>query len=236
MVNSAFTHYHALVQWLFTRLYREFAWLYDRVAALVSWGHWDDWVVAIADEVHGDVLELGCGTGYLQAELSGRSPTHRVVGLDISRQMLGLTQRRSQKLGIQACLLGADAQHIALASQQFDTIVATFPSDYILQAATLSEIQRLLRPNGCLLVLLSASLPGPGWYRSLVELAYGLTLQAGSSAAARQSATAAQPQAQQLSPRIQEHLHKAGLDGRAFLLETTAGQLFGIMARCHAKI
>lgn len=238
MLSSAFSHYHALVQWLFTRLYREFAWLYDRIAALVSWGHWDDWVVAMADQVHGDVLELGCGTGYLQAELGGRSPTHLVIGLDLSRQMLRLSQQRSQKLALPLHVLRSDAQHIALIPQRFDTIVATFPSDYILQAATLAEVQRLLRPHGRFVVLLSASLPGPGWYRSLVELAYMLTLQAGSKRPAFQPesdelapTSVGHFQEQALAAALQQRLQAAGLEGRSFMLETHAGQLFGIIAQ-----
>lgn len=238
MLSSVFSYYHTLVQWLFTRLYHEFAWLYDHIAALVSWGHWDDWVVAIADQVHGDVLELGCGTGYLQAELGGRSPAHLVIGLDLSPQMLRLSQQRSQKLALPLHVLRANAQQIALVPQRFDTIVATFPSDYILQAATLAEVQRLLRPHGRFVVLLSASLPGPGWYRSLVELAYKLTLQAGSKK------QAIQPESDELTPMImghyqeqalvdslQQRLYAAGLEGRSFILESHAGQLFGIIAQ-----
>ena len=135
-------------------------------------------------------------------------------------------------------MLRANAQQIALVPQRFDTIVATFPSDYILQAATLAKVQRLLRPHGRFVVLLSASLPGPGWYRSLVELAYKLTLQAGSKK------QAIQPESDELTPMImghyqeqalvdslQQRLYAAGLEGRSFILESHAGQLFGIIAQ-----
>lgn len=219
------TYYRSIVGWLFTRLYHEFAWLYDLIATLVSWGHWQAWVLAISQELRGDILELGCGTGYLQAHLQGRAARHTVLGIDRSRQMLRLTRKRCMNHGLHPQLMAAQAEHMPISAQRFDTIVATFPSEYILRDATLAEIRRLLRPDGQLLVVLSASLPGPGWYRALVELAYRLTLQAGVA----QEPSASAPVAE-LPFAIQKRLSQADLDGQPLILDTRIGTLFGIVA------
>src|SRR5690606_17223631 len=55
-------------------------------------------------------------------------------------------------------LVRAQAQHLPFAAASFDEIVATFPSEYILHPDTLHAIQRVLQPQGQLLVLPTASL------------------------------------------------------------------------------
>ncbi len=56
--------YGRFLRWAFGRFYREFAWTYDLVAAIVSRGHWRHWIVAAVPWLQGDaVLELGSGTG-----------------------------------------------------------------------------------------------------------------------------------------------------------------------------
>jgi ubiquinone/menaquinone biosynthesis C-methylase UbiE len=160
-----------LVRWAFQRLYHEFAWTYDTVAAAVSWGHWRRWGQAVLPYARGDVLELGCGPGHLQHALAGRLPFHTVVGLDLSPQMLAMARRRA------AVLVRGDACCLPFGAACFDTLVATFPSEYIANPATLAEMRRVLRPGGQVCVVLGAQLVGPAWYRRAMLLAYRLTLQ-----------------------------------------------------------
>ncbi len=161
-----------LIRWCFDRFYREFAWTYNTVAAAVSWGHWRSWVLAVLPFLHGDVLELGCGTGHLQLALADYSAVTRVIGLDISWPMLMLTRRNTAI----ARLVRADVRGIPLADESFDCVVATFPSEYIADSQTLAEVWRLLRPGGRFVVLLGAQLAGPDVYRRLIALAYRLIL------------------------------------------------------------
>jgi ubiquinone/menaquinone biosynthesis C-methylase UbiE len=166
--------YTRIIQWAFQRFYREFAWTYDRVAAIVSWGRWRRWTLAALSALHGDILELGCGTGNLQQAV-GEMPIQRlgsIFAIDASPQMLRLTRQKAPH----AQLANADASALPFIATAFDTVIATFPSEYIMAATTLKEIRRVLRPNGQLLIILGAQLAGPHWYRQLVALAYRVLL------------------------------------------------------------
>jgi ubiquinone/menaquinone biosynthesis C-methylase UbiE len=169
---SMFNLRHALVRWVFDRFYREFAWTYDLVAAAVSWGHWRDWIVSALPLVQGNILELGCGTGNLQSALADRPNMSGVVGLDASRQMLGLARQKAPA----ARLVRGDARSLPFPDTHFDCVVATFPSEYIMDPGTLAEIRRVLRAHGQLVIVLGAQLVGPDLYRRFIALAYRLAL------------------------------------------------------------
>ena len=69
-----------LVLWAFERFYHEGAFTYDAVAWLVSRGYWSAWIRAVLPDVAAcPILELGCGTGYLQQ--SRLASPHLTVGL-----------------------------------------------------------------------------------------------------------------------------------------------------------
>ncbi len=167
--------YAQMVRWAFARFYREFAWTYDTVAWLVSHGLWQRWTAtALRYAGAGRVLELGCGTGYVQYALALQRPGD-AVGLDASPQMIDLTRQRLQRASLPVPLLRGIAQALPFRSDCFNTVVATFPSEYILHPATLTEIQRVLRPNGRFILVDGAQFTGNGLYERLVDLAYRLT-------------------------------------------------------------
>jgi ubiquinone/menaquinone biosynthesis C-methylase UbiE len=168
--------YIRLVRWAFERFYREFAWTYDAVAAAVSRGRWPAWGRAALPYLHGHTLELGCGTGALQLVLVQRAGG-RSIGLDASAQMLDITKRKLARAGTPVHLVRAIAQSLPFPSAAFDSIVATFPSEYIADRAALAEAWRVLRPAGRVVIVLAAAFASDGLYERLVALAYRLTLQ-----------------------------------------------------------
>jgi ubiquinone/menaquinone biosynthesis C-methylase UbiE len=169
--------YGRLIRWFFARFYREFAWTYDLVAAAVSGGRWAEWGRASLPELRGQVLELGCGTGNLQRTLAQQSTSHWVVGLDASPTMLAITRRKLARAALPNHLTRGVAQALPFAPNSFDSIVATFPTDYILDSATLAEIWRVLHPNGRLVVVLAATFGRSGLYQRAIDLLYRITLQ-----------------------------------------------------------
>ena len=168
--------YARAIRWAFARFYREFAWTYDTVAGAVSGGRWGAWGRATLPYLHGRVLELGCGTGNLQRALATQRELWS-VGLDASPQMLVVTRRKLAVSGQSENLTRAVAQALPFSVASFDSVVATFPTEYIIDMATLAELRRVLRPGGRVVVALAAAFSSDGLYQRLIDLLYRATLQ-----------------------------------------------------------
>jgi len=144
----------AFLRFFFRLLYHPFAFTYDLVAATVSFGRWKDWILEVLPFIKGTrVLELGHGPGHLQRVLLSRSLV--AVGLDESTQMGRLAKRNTDG---KANLTRGLAQHLPFASASFDTIIATFPTEYFANPSTLDEVRRCL-DNGGRFIVLPAALP-----------------------------------------------------------------------------
>ena len=133
----------------FNLLYHPFAFTYDLVAALVSFGAWRSWTESVLPLISGTrILELGHGPGHLQRSLLDLDLAP--VAMDESAQMGALARHR---LGSRHKLTRGLAQRLPFAGSSFDCIVSTFPTEYIFDARTLSEIGRCLSDGGRLVVL-----------------------------------------------------------------------------------
>lgn len=147
------------LRFFFRLLYQPFAWAYDFVAATVSLGHWQDWVLSVLPYLPGErVLELGFGPGHLQAALSARGVA--VYGVDASPQMAVLTLRRLNKFRFAACILNGYAQNLPFPDNAFHQVVATFPPEFIFAPETFHEVRRVLCSGGEFVVLPSAWITG----------------------------------------------------------------------------
>jgi ubiquinone/menaquinone biosynthesis C-methylase UbiE len=156
-----------LLRLFFRLLYHQFAFTYDLVAATVSLGRWKDWVLSVIPFIEGRrVLEIGHGPGHLQWILLSRNLV--AVGIDESTQMGRLAQRnlrhffsKTQRSASSAPLLAYTqinltrgvSQSLPFSGNTFETILATFPSNYITDPRTLAEAKRCLTPAGRLIVL-----------------------------------------------------------------------------------
>jgi ubiquinone/menaquinone biosynthesis C-methylase UbiE len=158
----------------FRLLYHELAWSYDLVAWLVSFGKWQAWGRTALPHLVGErVLELGHGPGHLLAALAKQG--FRPVGLDLSPQMGRLARRRFRRAGMVATLVHGRAQTLPFPVHTFDSVVATFPTPYILDPATLAEVVRVLRPEGRLVIVAGARLSGKDALSRFVEWLYSIT-------------------------------------------------------------
>ena len=144
----------------FYLLYHPFAWSYDFVAWTVSLGRWKDWVKSVVPFIEGTrVLELGHGPGHLQRILLDIGLL--AVGLDESRQMGLLTKNRLKYIGYTQSRLARGLAHsLPFPAGSFDTVVSSFPSEYIFDTQTLSEAHRVLHNGGRFIVLPAAWITG----------------------------------------------------------------------------
>jgi ubiquinone/menaquinone biosynthesis C-methylase UbiE len=161
----------------FYLLYHPMAGLYDFVAKIVSLGHWNKWVYSVLPELKGpQVLELGFGPGHLQAKLLEKNI--QAFGIDPSPQMARQAQSRLLATQVHHQLTIGYAQYIPFSNHSFDQIVATFPTGYIFETQTLKNIQRVLKTDGKLIVLLAARLIPTGGPQKIVGWLFKVTGQA----------------------------------------------------------
>jgi ubiquinone/menaquinone biosynthesis C-methylase UbiE len=106
----------------------------------------------LADRGALDVLDAGCGTGFLAFELAGRG--HRVVGVDFAPAMIEEARRKAAGLTASVSFEEADAEQLPYAAGRFDLVVSrhvlwTLPHP----EAAIDEWIRVLRPGGRLVVI-----------------------------------------------------------------------------------
>jgi len=138
-----------LLRIFFHLLYHPFAFAYDLVSWLVSFGRWNDWIREVVPFINGtQILELGHGPGHLQRFLLERNSFS--IAMDQSPQMGRLAQRNTRN---HARLIRGSAQELPFSDLTFDTIVCTFPTEYFYDPKTISEVRRCLSDGGRYIVL-----------------------------------------------------------------------------------
>jgi ubiquinone/menaquinone biosynthesis C-methylase UbiE len=148
--------------WLAELLYGPFAWAYDAVAWLVSFGYWSQWRRDALEFVKaGRILEVGFGTGELLIEMCNQK--YDVIGLELSPQMQEVTSRKLQRLGLQVKRVRANTQAIPFLSGEFSTVISTFPSNYIAREDTMKEFHRVLVGGGRVVIIGIAAEFKSGW-------------------------------------------------------------------------
>jgi ubiquinone/menaquinone biosynthesis C-methylase UbiE len=139
------------VRLFFRLLYNEFAWTYDLVAWGVSLGQWKAWGRTAISHLEGErILELAHGPGHLLVTMRARDLAP--VGVDLSPYMGRLAKRRLNRAGLRVPLVRARAQALPFRDGCFDSAVATFPTEFIIDPATLHETARVLTVDGRLVV------------------------------------------------------------------------------------
>jgi SAM-dependent methyltransferase len=104
-----------------------------------------------------DVVELGCGTAYVSAQLARLGA--RPVGVDPTPAQLATARRMQERTGISFPLVEAPGERVPLPDASFDLAVSEFgaslwadPTRWIPEAA------RLLRPGGRLVFLTNSTI------------------------------------------------------------------------------
>ena len=158
----------------FHLLYHQLAWTYDAVSWLVSFGAWRDWQRTALPYVQGPhVLEIAHGPGHMLLALHDAG--YQAVGIDLSPQMGALSRGRLQKTGAQIPLLQGAAQNLPFRAQFFDSVLVTFPTEFLLAGQTLSAVHSVLKDNGRLVVVPEAQFIGRSLPEKFIEWLYRIT-------------------------------------------------------------
>jgi len=148
---------------------------YDLMNDLMSLGlhrMWKAYTVAVAQVREGDrVLDIAAGTGDLTRAFARRVGASGVVlHSDINEAMLRRGRDRLLDAGVLAPSLLADAQALPLPDASFDVVSVAFGLRNMTdKAKALTEMARVLKPGGRLLVLEFSKIAAPlapayDWY------------------------------------------------------------------------
>jgi len=147
-----------LRRWLFETLYKN-AYLYRFASTIPFAGQWRVWQRLVLPRLYGhDVLELGCGLGDLLADMIEAGYACRAVEYSPPMVKAARDTLHRRHLGEAAPVIQGSARALPFSDASFDTVVSTFPSEYIYDTDTIAEVERVLRPGGRLVVVEGANL------------------------------------------------------------------------------
>jgi len=132
---------------------------YDLMNDLMSAGlhrAWKAYTVLVANAQPGDrVLDIAGGTGDLAMAFAKKvGPTGRVVHTDINEAMLRTGRDRLLDAGVALPTVVCDAEKLPFADESFELVTVAFGlRNMTHKELALSEMNRVLKPRGKLLVL-----------------------------------------------------------------------------------
>jgi demethylmenaquinone methyltransferase/2-methoxy-6-polyprenyl-1,4-benzoquinol methylase len=142
---------------------------YDRLAEILSMGQNARWRRTMIDKImpadDGTVLDVASGTAGVALQVTGRSKA-RVVGVDLTEQMLRQGQRNVQEAGLRPriSLITGRAEQLPFPDASFDALTFTYLLRYVDDPqATLAELARVVKPGAKVASLEFNEPPAPFW-------------------------------------------------------------------------
>jgi ubiquinone/menaquinone biosynthesis C-methylase UbiE len=136
------------------------AWLFNLGADMYAWftaqAAWRGSCARLAEQLGAGearrIVDLGCGPGVSTFAIAQRRPDATVVGVDVAPRMLA--QARQRRRTERITWLQADAARLPLATASVDACTGhSFLYLVADRTAVLSEIRRVLRPGGQLVLM-----------------------------------------------------------------------------------
>ncbi len=153
--------FRSALRFFFRHFYTSLAWSYDLVAKVVSVGQWNDWVLSVLDPPPAEpILEVAHGPGHLQLAINLEGGV--AFGVDGSLQMCRIASHRLKQAGQDSRVVQALAQALPFPKRTFATLLSTFPTEFLLDEASLLEANRILRPEGQYRIVPMAEILGNG--------------------------------------------------------------------------
>jgi demethylmenaquinone methyltransferase/2-methoxy-6-polyprenyl-1,4-benzoquinol methylase len=113
----------------------------------------------ILDDPRAIVLDVACGTGDLSIELR-RGGKATVIGTDFCRPMLAIAKEKAASIAF----IEGDAMALGFADETFDAVTIAFGLRNLSNVADgLTELNRILKPGGKLVILEFSSPVVPGF-------------------------------------------------------------------------
>ena len=138
---------------------------YDGLNRVISFGidqKWREKVVNIVDSIAPkNILDIATGTGDLAIMFAERTTAKKIIGLDISEGMLNVGREKinRKKLDNRIEMVVGDSEKLPFSNNYFDAITVSFGvRNFETLETGLSEILRVLKPNGKF-VILETSIP-----------------------------------------------------------------------------
>lgn len=137
---------------------------YDSLNRIISFGidvKWRKKVVDIVAKHNPEtILDIATGTGDLAINLT-KTNASKIIGLDISEGMLNVARKKIAKKKLETIIemVIGDSENLTFADNSFDAITVAFGiRNFENLEKGLSEILRVLKPNG-IFVILETSIP-----------------------------------------------------------------------------
>lgn len=93
------------------------------------------------------VLDVACGTG--NAAIPAAQAGGKVVGLDLTPELLDIAQKRADEVGVEVDLQAGDAEALPFEDASFDVVLSTFGCMFVPRHEVVAgELARVLRPGG----------------------------------------------------------------------------------------
>lgn len=121
---------------------------YDRLNRVMTLGLDRCWRKHAVKGLHGNVLDVACGTGDMVVELLKQGCI--VTGVDLSEEMLAIAKVKAPT----ATYMIADAESLPFEDAAFDTVTCAFGvRNFVHLEQGLQEMLRVLKPGGRMVIL-----------------------------------------------------------------------------------
>jgi len=133
---------------------------YDGTNKILTFGLDERWrrraVRQLAPAAGSVYLDIGCGTGDIALEILRQSPESKVIGIDQSEGMLVVGENKIRAAGLAKAisLVMGDVLDLRYDDNSFDGAITSFCIRNVTdRRRALSEIRRVVRPGGSLVIL-----------------------------------------------------------------------------------